>query len=154
SKQSLRPTEGEGAMSLHAAELPPQFMPSDYGPSLRTHVATLPSMTSVRVNELFPSFAPAITTGDPADLDRVRATTREALAKVDMSKIGAEDSVNILASEHGFGLMGGWSYAQMVKTIREVVRERTGCKRIQLRLAIYRGFKEADEVNEHFGFDE
>jgi hypothetical protein len=142
-------------MSPHSsALLPPAFMPSDYGPALRTHVATLPSMTSVGVRELFPAMPAAVTEGDPGDLDRVRAETRAALADVDMGKIGVGDSVNILASEHGFGLMGGLPYAEMVKTIREVVVERTGCRDVRLRLAIYRGFKEADEVREHFGFDE
>jgi hypothetical protein len=129
-------------------------MPSAYGPAPRPHVAALPGMTSVGVRQLFPSFAAALTEGDPADLDRIRAATRAALADVDMTKIGVDDSVNILASEHGFGLMGGLPYAEMVKTIREVVVERTGCRDIRLRLAIYRGFKEADEVREHFGFDE
>jgi len=142
-------------MSTHAAALmPPTFMPSVYGPSLRTHVATLPSMTSVDVRELFPGIPPAITSGDPADLERVRATTRASLANVDMSKITPDSSVNILASEHGFGLMGGWPYAEMVKTLREVVVEHTGCRDVRLRLAIYRGFQEADEVREYFGFDE
>jgi hypothetical protein len=134
--------------------MPPAFMPSEYGPGLRQHVATLPSMTSVPVGELFPSFGTALTEGDPADLDRVRAATRDALVDVDMSQIGVDSSVNILASEHGFGLMGGWPYAEMVKTIREVVVERTGCRDVRLRLAIYRGFQEADEVRDHFGFDE
>ncbi len=141
-------------MSHGPALLPPAFMPSEYGPEPRPHVATLPSMTSVRVTDLFPSFDPPITVGDPADLDIVRATTRAALADVDMSKITADSSVNILASEHGFGLMGGWPYAEMVKTIRQVVVERTGCRDVRLRLAIYRGFQEADEVRDHFGFDE
>jgi hypothetical protein len=140
--------------ALAHALAPPAFMHSDYGPKLTPHVHTLPGMTSVGVGELFPSFAPAITSGDPADLDRVRAETRASLANVDMSGLTADDSVNILASEHGFGLMGGWPYAEMIKTIREVVLERTPCRRINLRLAIYRGFREADEVNAHFGFEE
>ncbi|MBV9841189.1 MAG: hypothetical protein JOY99_06605 [Sphingomonadaceae bacterium] len=142
-------------MTASAALLPPAFMPSDYGPGLRPHVGEqLSSMISVPLTDLFPRFEPAITAGDPADLDRVRAETRKSLANVDMSKIGPGDSVNILASEHGFGLMGGWPYAEMVKTIREVVIERTGCRKVSLRLAIYRGFREADEVAEHFGFEE
>ena len=142
-------------MSSHTSALmPPAFMPSEYGPALRPHVAGMPSMTSVSVRELFPSFAEPLTQGDPADVDRVRAATRAALADVDMSKIAAGDSVNILASEHGFGLMGGLPYAEMVKTIREVVIERTGCRDVRLRLAIYRGFKEAEEVRDHFGFAE
>ena len=139
---------------LSPAQLPPKFMHSDYGPGLQTHVATMPSMTSISIDELFPSIGPAITTGTPVDLDRIRAEARAALAKVDMSRLGAEDSVNIVASEHGFGLMGGWPYAEMIKTIREVVLERTPCRKISLRLAIYRGFKEAEEVSEHFGFEE
>jgi len=140
--------------ALAPAQLPPAFMPSDYGPALRPHVAALPGMTSVSVGDLFPSLGPAITDGAPVDLDAIRHATRAALADVDMSKLTADDSVNILASEHGFGLMGGWPYAEMVKTIREVVLERTPCRRVHLRLAIYRGFKEADEVSEHFGFEE
>jgi len=141
-------------MTHSPALMPPSFMPSVYGPDLRAHVANLSGMTSVGVDELFPSIGPAITSGDPNDLDRVVEATRAALASVDMSKIGPDDSVNILASEHGFGLMGGEPYAAMVKTIREVVVERTGCRDVRLRLAIYRGFQEADEVREHFGFDE
>jgi hypothetical protein len=146
-------------MTALAALKPPAFMHSDYGPALRPHVSeTLGSLVSVPLNDFFPSFAPAITAGYPetleADLERVRAETRKSLALVDMSNIAATDSVNILASEHGFGLMGGWPYAEMIKTIREVVMERTGCRKIHLRLAIYRGFREADEVAEHFGFNE
>ncbi|MGE0388364.1 MAG: hypothetical protein AB7Q97_26875 [Gammaproteobacteria bacterium] len=142
-------------MSTHVhAVLPPAFMPSAYGPAPRTHVATLPSMTCVGVRELFPAIGPAITEGDPADLDRVREATRTALAGTDLSRLGAGDSVNILASEHGFGLMGGWPYAEMIKTIRQVVLERTACRDVRLRLAIYRGFREADEVSAHFGFED
>ena len=136
-------------MNAHAAMKPPAFMHSDYGPALQPHVSeTLESMISVPLTEFFPDFAPAITSGYPetldADLERVRQETRKSLALVDMSSIAATDSVNILASEHGFGLMGGWPYAEMIKTIREVVMERTGCNKIHLRLAIYRGFKEAE----------
>jgi len=134
---------------------PAAFMPSDYASPARPHaVETVPGLVSVPLSDFFPSFAPAITTGDNADLDRIRAETRAALANVDMSRISADDSVNILASEHGFGLMGGWPYAEMIKTIREVVMERTGCRKVALRLAIYRGFREADEVSHHFGFEE
>jgi hypothetical protein len=146
-------------MTVQTALRPPAFMPSEYGPDLQPHaIERLDSMVSVPLADLFPGFAPPIATGSPeslaADLDRVRAETRAALARVDMSSIAATDSVNILASEHGFGLMGGWPYAEMVKTIREVVIERTGCRKVNLRLAIYRGFREADEVAEHFGFNE
>jgi hypothetical protein len=146
-------------MNALAALKPPAFMHSDYGPALQPHVAeTMDSLVSVPLTEFFPDFSPAITAGMPetleADLERVRQETRASLASVDMSKISATDTVNILASEHGFGLMGGWPYAEMVKTIREVVIERTGCRKVNLRLAIYRGFKEADEVAEHFGFNE
>ncbi|BEV01169.1 hypothetical protein [Novosphingobium olei] len=146
-------------MASQATLPPPAFMPSDYGPALRPHaIDTLRGLVSVPLDELFPSFAPPIATGAPASLDaeleRVRRATREALARVDMSRIEAKDTVNILASEHGFGLMGGWPYAEMVKTIREVVIERTGCRKVSLRLAIYRGFREADEVAQHFGFNE
>ena len=92
------------------ALLPPDFMPSDYGPALRTHVATLPSMTSVsRHANSSPSFEqPPSPKATPTTSNVVRAShTRRGSPHVDMSKITADSSVNILASEHGFGLMGG-----------------------------------------------
>jgi hypothetical protein len=133
---------------------PPPFMPSVYGPAPRPRVAGLPGMTSVGVDELFGGLGETIYRDDDPDLDAVRAHTRAALASVDLSKIGVDDSVNILASEHGFGLMSGWPYVEMIKTIREVVIERTGCRDVRLRLAIYRGFKEAEETSEFFGLAE
>ena len=141
-------------MSANGAVAPPAFMPSVYGPSLRPRVADLPSMTSVAVDELFPEFGPTLYRNESDDLEAVRAATRAALADVDMTKIGPDDSVNILASEHGFGLMGGWPYVEMIKTIRGVVIERTGCRDVRLRLAIYRGFKEAEETSEYFSLAE
>lgn len=130
---------------------PPSFMPSIYGPPpATTRAVDLPGMTSVAVHELFPDMGAPIYAGDNGDLAAVREATRAALAGVDMSKIQPGDSVNILASEHGFGLLGGWPYVEMIKTLRETVRERTGCRDVRLRLAIYRGFKEAEETAEHF----
>ena len=139
---------------MTAAHVPPAFMPSVYAPPPRPQLAGTPGMTSVAVQELFPSIGGAIYTGDTGDLGAVRAATLDALEKVDMSRIDADDSVNILASEHGFALMGGWAYAEMIKTLREVVAERTKCRDIRLRLAMYRGFREAEEVRDHFGFDD
>jgi hypothetical protein len=38
----------------------------------------------------------------------------------------------------------------MLRTIKDVLQQRTGCNNIRLRLAMYRGFREADEVIEHY----
>jgi hypothetical protein len=132
---------------------PPDFMPSVYAPQRRPRAAALPLFTSVRVGDLFPGIEARIYS-DGDDLQAVRRAAEASLATVDMSRIGRGHSVNLLASEHGFSILGGRPYVEMIKTIRDVVVERTGCTDIRLRLAMYRGFREAQEVSEHFGLDE
>src|SRR5690606_28797759 len=63
-------------------------------------------------------------------------------------------SINILCSEHGFGILGGFAYAEMIKTIKDVIEERTGNTRAKLVVIAYVGFKEADEIIEYYGFNE
>lgn len=127
---------------------PPDFMPSEYAPEPRPRVASLPGFVSLGIEELFPEIPKAIYGGDEGDLSVVRRAAETRLARVDMSRIERGDTVNINASEHGFGILGGRPYVEMIKAIRDIVVERTGCK-AQLRLAMYRGHKEAEEV-EHF----
>ena len=67
------------------------------------------------------------------DLSIIRQETEKSLADVDMSMIKSDDKVNLLCSEHGFAIMGGDAYAEMVKTIKDVVVEKTGNKNIRLR---------------------
>ncbi len=136
-----------------ASVMPPDFMPSDYAPALRPRVAAMPGFVSLPVRELFPDFPEPIYTDDADDLGRIRRAAAATLRAVDMSKIKKGESVNICASEHGFGIMGGRPYVEMIKTIRDLVIERTGVKP-RLRLAMYRGHKEAEEVEQHFELGE
>lgn len=129
---------------------PPPFFPSVYGPApRRKRAASLPGMVSLQVRDLFPDIVPAMCRGgdDPA---AIRRATELALAGVDMSKIAPEHKLNIVSCEHGFSILGGQPYAEMLRTIRDVVRAKTGCKNIRLRVGAWNGFKEADEVINHF----
>ncbi len=128
---------------------PPAFMPSEYGPAPRPRVASMPGFESLAVQELFPEFSEPLYTDDGDDVAAVRRVAEASLSRVDISKIQPGDSVNVCASEHGFGIMGGKPYVEMIKTIRDLLVERTRCKP-RLRLAMYRGHKEAEEVEHHF----
>ena len=129
---------------------------SMYGidPSLvKTRVSELPGMTSVTLRELFPDLPPVIYPGDEG-IVAIRRHTEEALQNVDMSRIKPEHKVNILSSHHGFTLLGGHPYAEMLKTIRDVVEERTGCKNIRLRAGVGLRFRETEEYIRAYKLDE
>ena len=132
---------------------PPTIMRSFYGPELRQRAANLSGLTSLPVRELFNDI-PAEIYSHGNDLSIIRKATEEALARVNMSMIRNRDTVNILCSEHGFTLMGGEPYAEMLRTIKDVVQERTGCKNIRLRVSVGYGFNEASEIIKYFKFDQ
>jgi hypothetical protein len=118
---------------LKKAALPPR-MPGGSAfalkaPSMRAY--ELQEIKSLPIRDLFPDIPEAIYLyGD--DVSIVRRHTEEALACVDMSMIKPDHRVNVLCSEHGFNIMGGLAYAEMLKTIKDVVQDRTGCTRIRL----------------------
>ncbi|MEW6442841.1 MAG: hypothetical protein AB1640_18030 [bacterium] len=133
--------------------------PSIYGidPALvERRVSELPGMTSVDLRELFPDL-PAVIYPGSEGVRAVRRRTEEALRGVDMSRIKPEHKVNICASHHGFTLLGGEPYAEMLKTIRDVIAERTGCRNVRLRAGVGLRFRETEEyirryrLDEHFG---
>lgn len=129
---------------------------SQYGipPELVRHRSVdLPDMASVLVPDLFPDISPVIYPGE-SGLEAIREATRRQLEKVDLSMIKPGDSVNILGSHHGFTLLGGAPYAEMFKVIRDVVRERTGCQDIRLRVGVGLRFRESEEYIKSFGLDE
>jgi len=129
---------------------------SMYGidPSLvKTRVSELPGMTSVTLRELFPDLPSVIYPGDEG-IVAVRRRTEDALKSVDMSRIKPEHSVNICSSHHGFTLLGGDPYAEMLKTIRDVIEERTGCKDIRLRAGVGLRFRETEEYIRRYKLDE
>jgi hypothetical protein len=139
---------------LKTAHPPPKIMPSLMGPSLPLQrAAELPGMVSLEVKELFPDIPEKIyLQGD--DLSIIRAATEQALGKADLGMIKATDSVNLLCSEHGFSILEGAPYAEMLKTIRDVVRDRTGCENIRLRFCVGGALMEAREMIPYFGLDE
>ncbi len=139
---------------LNAAVSPPKIMPSLMGPALPPkRAAEAPGIASLEVKELFPDIPDRIyIQGD--DLSRIRAATERALADVDMGMIQAGDSVNLLCSEHGFSILEGEAYAEMLKTIRDVVRDRTGCENIRLRFCVGGALIEAREMIPYFGLAE
>ncbi len=105
------------------------------------------------VRDLFPDIIPEIyRPGD--DLATIRNLTQKALAGVDMGMIRKQDTVNIVTCEHGFSIMGGRPYAEMVRTINDVVQQRTGCRNVRLRVGAWNGFREADEVIHHFELEQ
>ena len=71
-----------------------------------------------------------------------------------MSDITPETSVNIVCAEHGFCLCGGKPYIEMIKTIRDVVLERTGCIDLRLRVVMWRTPRECTEAIEYYNLNE
>lgn len=110
-------------------------------------------MCSVRVQDLFDDIPdPIHRFGD--DISPVRESARTALANVDMSMIRPGDLVNILCSEHGFAMMGGQAYAELIKTVREEVVRRTGATNVRLAMSSAASKFESDEILPRLGLDE
>ena len=140
--------------STYPAADPPAVMPTVYGPPpQRLRGRDLPGIVSVKVRDLFPDVPQSIYAGGP-DASAVRVATEKVLAGVDMSMIKPTDTVNVLCSEHGFGMLGGWAYAEMLTSIKDVVRESTGCVNVRLVVIAWLGAKESDEIIEHYGLSE
>lgn len=114
--------------------------------------AEFPDITSLLLTDLF-SDTPRLIYPSGKGIDVIRQATRKALEKIDMSMIEPEHSVNICASHHGFTMLGGEPYAEMLKTLRDVIAERTGCKEIRLRAGVGLRFRETEEYIKAFGLD-
>ncbi len=132
---------------------PPEIMPSVFGPELpRQRAADLPGIVSLKVTELFEDIPQALySLGEDRSL--IRRATEEALSFVDMGMIKAQESINILCSEHAFNILEGKPYAEMIKTIKDVVQERTGCQNIRLIFCAGGGMTEAREIIPYFQLD-
>lgn len=141
-------------MKAPIAPIPPK--PSQYGinPSLiKTRAAELPGITSVSLKELFPDLPEIIFPGE-GGIIKVRQAAERALSNVDMSMIKPEHSVNVLASHHGFTLLGGEPYAELLKAIKDIIEKRTGCTDIRLRAGVGMRFRETEEYIKRYGLDE
>jgi hypothetical protein len=107
--------------------------------------ADLEGMTSVLLNELFPDMPAVIYPNDEDEEKIIRRQTETALEKVDFSKIKPGNTVNILASHHGFTFLGGKPYAEMLRTIKDVVERKTGAREVRLRAGLGMRFRETEE---------
>lgn len=138
---------------MHAQAIQPRpLMQSVYSAPPRKRAAAHPGFVSVSVGQLFPEMAENIFCYGE-DYAAIRESTRETLANVNMDMIKPEHRVHLLASEHGFSILGGWPYREMLGAIKDVIKERTGCENIYLGVGAYRGFKESEEMVEHFQLD-
>ncbi len=141
---------------IHAPIMPIAAKPSQYGidPSLvHKRVAEMPGMVSVRLQELFPDLPDVIYPGPEGALDKLYEAAKTELRKIDMSMIKPNQSVNVLASHHGFTLFGGQPYAILLKAIRDIVIEKTGCKDVRLRVGPGMRFREPEEYIKRYGLD-
>lgn len=130
---------------------------SVYGPppeTVKKRASELPDIVSVRIKDLFPDFPDSIyDPNKPETLEAVREATWNSLEKVNISMIKPGEKVNILGSHHGFTILGGAPYAEMIKTIKDFLEEKI--KDIELRLKVGVGlrFREADEHIKRLGLD-
>jgi hypothetical protein len=115
--------------------------------------AELEGMTSVTLKELFPDTPPVVYPGGGGE-GVIRERTEAALSRVDLSKIKPGNTVNILASHHGFTFLGGKPYAEMLRTIKDVIEQRTQAKEVRLRAGLGMRFRETEEYIKSHGLDE
>ncbi len=129
---------------------------SQYGiaPELvKKRLAEYPEMTSLLVKDLF-NDTPAVIYPSEAGIAAVREAAEEALSRVDMSMIKPGQSVNVCASHHGFTLLGGEPYAELLRVVRDVIAERTGTQNIRLRAGVGLRFRETEEYIKRYRLDE
>ena len=129
---------------------------SQYGiaPELvRNRFAEYPEMTSLTVKELFPDSPDVIYPGE-GGIAGVRSAAEKALEKIDMSMIKPGQSVNVLASHHGFTLLGGEPYAELLRVVRDMISAKTGVQDIRLRAGVGLRFRETEEYIKRYKLDE
>jgi hypothetical protein len=144
------------AVNWHEPRQPVPPRASEYGidPSLVSmRAAELPDMCSLDVSELFPSMPRPLYLPSEG-VQSIRDAVNERLESVDMSQIRRRDSVNILASHHGFTLFGGEPYAELLRAVRDVIRDRTGTDDIRLRAGVGLRFRETEEYIRQYGLDD
>lgn len=115
--------------------------------------AHLPGMTGVGLRELVPDL-PSVIYPDGGGVEIIRRATEEAVSKVDLSKIKPGSTVNILASHHGFTFLRGMPYAEMLRTIKDVIESETKAKEVRLRAGVGMRFRETEEYIKSHGLDE
>ncbi len=118
--------------------------------------AQLENIVGVPLKALFPGLPEVIYPNGEDGETVIRKATEAAMEKADLSKITAGKTVNILASHHGFTFLGGKPYAEMLRTIKDVVERETGVKEVRLRAGLGMRFRETEEyikahrLDDHF----
>jgi len=105
------------------------------------------------LRDLFPDIPKEIYT-EGGDLSVIRKATEAALKNVRMDMIRPTDTVNILSSQYGYQIMGGDVYSEMIRTIKDVVEERTGCRNVRLRVTTGFRIREPNEIIRHYKLNE
>jgi hypothetical protein len=116
--------------------------------------AQLEGIVGVPLRELFPSLPKVIYPNNHSGEAVIRKATEDALRGVDLSVIKPGSTVNILASHHGFTFLGGKPYAEMLRTIKDVVERETGAKEVRLRAGLGMRFRETEEYIRAHGLDD
>lgn len=143
----------KGNFAKPLAPMPPPKSAYGVEPKYITKRAyQLLGMVFLSMKDLFPDMPDVI--WPPANTKGVEEATREALAGVNMKMIKPGDSVNVLASHHGWTILGGEAYTAMLRIIRDTVEERTNCKDIRLRAGVGLRFRETEEYIKRFKLDE
>ena len=119
---------------------------------VKKRMSEFPGITSLMVKDLFADTPDVIYPGE-GGIEAVRTAAREALANVDMSMIKPGDSVNVCASHHGFTILGGEPYAMLLRTVRDMIVEKTGTDNIRLRAGVGLRFRETEEYMKAFELD-
>ena len=134
---------------------PLPLSPSQYGigTQIPMRAKDLPDIGSVLNDELFPDRLFPVIYPSAEGTKALRKATEESLEKVDMSMIKPGDSVNILSSHHSFTLMGGEPYAELIRTLKEVVQRKTGATDIRFVCGVGLRFRESEEYIRKFGLD-
>ncbi len=132
---------------------PSYIRKSIYGPEPKMRAADLPGIEALEIRDLFPDVPHEIFL-EGGDLSVIRKATKDALKKVNMDMIRPNDTINILSSQYGFQIMSGEGYTEMLKTIKDVVEEKTGCKNIRLRVATGFRIREPQEIIQHYKLDQ
>lgn len=120
---------------------------------VRKRASQLKGMTSIALRDLISDFPPVIYPNGREE-DIIRENTEAALSEIDFSKIKPGHTVNILASHHGFTLLGGKPYAEMLRAIKDVVERETEAKEVRLRAGLGMRFRETEEYIKAHGLDE
>lgn len=144
-------------MTQPRGTLPPApLRQSLYGVAPETvamRASELPGMTSRLITDLFPDASPVLYPGLDGKA-RVREATLSAMEKVDLSRVQPGDTINIAVSHSPLAMMNGEPMTEVLRTVREVLLERTPSRQVRLRVTGGTRFREQDELIRHLGLDE